>query len=225
MPQVNSISLLILERSSNLRHMSTIKMNVIKDLKLALKDFEPMVKNPRHLWNGRRLKNFSLLPREAWANWLVSAVLSHSQKRDITFMEDTVGGDGFIVDKEKGLVFQTEHVCALNIPKGRKLPDGEQRIIEAINLKIARGPEYAQNKILVAFFDGAGKFSRSKIREAIFGKHNFEAVFCVGLLDSGVNGYSYLVTEFRDSFGSHSISHKVEINGDFTGWKISQIMQ
>lgn len=202
-----------------------IKMNVIKDLRIVLKDFEPMVKNPKYLWNGRRMKNFDLLPREAWANWLISVVLSHLQKADITFMEDKVGGDGFIVDRDRNLVFQTEHVSALDIPEGKKLPSGEQRIIEAINLKIARGPKYAQNKILVAFFDGAGEFFRNKIREAIFGRHNFEAVFCVGLLDSGAEGYSYLVTEFRDSFGDHSISHKVEINGDFTGWKVSQITQ
>lgn len=105
------------------------------------------------------------------------------------------------------------------------MPGGEQRVIDAINLKIAKGPDYAKGKLLAVFFDGAGEFFRSKIREAIFGKHNFEAVFCVGLLDSGESGYSYSVTEFRDSFGDQSVTHKVEINGDFTDWKVSQIMQ
>lgn len=82
-----------------------------------------------------------------------------------------------------------------------------------------------KGKFLLHFFDGAGKFFRSKIREAIFGKHNFEAVFCVGLLDSEVDGYSYSVTEFRDSFGDQSVTHKIDINSDFTDWQISQIMQ
>jgi hypothetical protein len=139
-------------------------------------------------------------------------------------MEDNKG-DGFIVDKERKIIVPTEHVSALNIPKGKKLPDGEQRVIDAINLKIRKGSDYAKNKLLVAFFDGAGKFFRNKIRKAIFGKHNFEAVFCVGLLDSGKNGYSYSVSEFRDSFGDQSITHKVEINGNFTDWQIFQIMQ
>jgi len=197
---------------------------LIKDLKIALKDFEMMVKDPRHLWNGRDIKNFNLRPREAWANWLVCVVLCKVHKRIITFMEDDVG-DGFIVDRERQIVVPTEHVAALDIPKGRRLANGEQRIINAINLKIDRGPEYAQNKLLVVFFDGAGKFFRSKIRESIFGRHNFEAVFCVGLLDSTKHGYSYLVTEFRNSFGKQSMTHKVEINGDFTDWQVTQVME
>jgi hypothetical protein len=200
------------------------KIKLIKNLKIALRDFEPMVKNPKYLWNGRDIQNFSLRPREAWANWLICAALRHMHKRDITFMEDTKG-DGFIVDKERKIIVPTEHVSALNIPKGKELPDGEQRVIDAINLKIAKGPDYARNKLLVAFFDGAGKFFRNKIRKAIFGRHNFKAIFCVGLLNSGKGGYSYSVSEFRDSFGDQSITHIVEINGDFTDWKVSQIMQ
>lgn len=200
------------------------KIKLIKDLKIALKDFEPMVKNPKHLWNGRNIQNFSLRPREAWANWLICAVLRKMHKRNITFMEDDKG-DGFIVDKDKKIIVPTEHVSALNIPKGKNLPSGEQRVIDAINLKIKKGSDYAKEKLLVVFFDGAGEFFRSKIREAIFGRHNFEAVFCVGLLNSGKDGYSYSVSEFRDSFGNKSVTHKVEINGDFTDWKVSQIVQ
>ncbi len=199
-------------------------VQMIKDLKIALKDFESMVKNPKYLWNGRDIQNFTLRPREAWANWLICTVLRGMHKRDITFMEDDEG-DGFIVDKDKKIVVPTEHVSALNIPQGKKLPSGEQRIIDAINLKIAKGREYARGKLLVVFFDGAGTFFRNKIRESIFGKHAFEAVFCVGLLGSSDSGYSYSVTEYRDSFKDQSVTHKVEINGDFTDWKISQIMQ
>lgn len=127
------------------------KMKVIKDLKIALKDFEPMVKNPEWLWTGRRIQNFNLLPREAWGNWLVSVALRKMHNRDITFA-DSEEGDGFIIDKSLKTIFPTEHVSALDIPKGKKWPKGEQRAIGAINLKIARGHDYAQGKILVAFF-------------------------------------------------------------------------
>ena len=200
------------------------RMRVVKDLKIALKDFEPMVKNPKWLWGGRRIQNFNLLPREAWGNWLVSVVLRQMHNRDITFA-DSEEGDGFIVDKTIKSIFPTEHICALDIPKGKQWPKGEQRVIAAIDQKIARGRNYAQGKILVAFFDGAGEFFRNKIREAIFERHNFEAVFGVALLNSGKDIYSYSVSEFRDSFGDQSVTHKVEINGDFTDWKIIQIMQ
>ena len=100
----------------------------------------------------------------------------------------------------------------------------DKEILHGVNLKIDKGADYAKNKLLVVFFDGAGEFYRNKIREAIFGRHGFEAVFCVGLLDSNENGYSYSVSEFRESFGDQSVTHKVEIHGDFSGWDIEQIM-
>lgn len=197
---------------------------MIKDLRIALKDFESMVKDPRYLWNGRDIKDFSLRPREAWANWLICAVLQKVHGVDVTFMEDE-DGDGILFDTRSGNILPTEHVSALNIPKGERLPEGEQRIIDAINLKIARGPEYAKGKTLVVFFDGAGIFYRSKIRENIFKKHAFESVFCVGLATSDVYGYIYTVTEFRDSYGDNSVTHKVHINEDFSDWVVSQIME
>jgi len=200
------------------------KFKIIRDFRIVLKDLELMVKNPSHLWNGRDLQNFSLRPREVWANWLICVVLRHMYKRDITFMEDDKG-DGFIVDKERMVIVPTEHVSALDIPKGKKLSSGEQRVIDAIDLKITKGVEYAKGKLLVVFFDGAGKLYRSKIRESIFERHSFEAIFCVGLLNSDENGYSYSVTEFRDSFGDQSVTHIVKINRDFTDWEIFQIMQ
>ena len=204
--------------------LPSLRRNFIKDLRIALKDFEPMVTNPQFLWNGRKIKNFNLLPREAWASWLICVVLRKMYSRDITFMEDDTC-DGFIVDKDLKLAFPTEHVSALDIPEGKKQATGEQRVIDAINLKIARGSDYAREKILVVFFDGAGQYFRNKIRETVFGRHDFEAVFCVGLLTSSESGYSYYVTEFRDSFGDQSVTHKVEINWNFTDWQITQIMQ
>lgn len=203
---------------------SLLHKKLIRDFKIALKDLEPMVKNPQFLWNGRDIKNFSLRPREAWANWLICVVLQKMHNRSITFMEDDKG-DGFIVDKDRKIIVPTEHVCALDTPKGKKLPSGEKRVVDAINLKIEKGNEYAQGKLLVVFFDGAGEFYRNKIRESIFGKHKFEAVFCVGLLISSNSGYSYTVTEFRDSFKDQSITHRVDIKGDFSDWEVVQIMQ
>ena len=112
------------------------KMQVVKDLGIVLKDFEPMVKDPKWLWSGRRIENFNLLPREAWGNWLVSVVLRKMQNRNITFA-DSEDGDGFIVDKTIKSIFPTEHVSALDIPKGKKWAKGEQRAIEAINLNFS----------------------------------------------------------------------------------------
>ncbi len=200
--------------------MKNIKQ--IKDFKIALKDMEPYIKNPSFLIKGREFTNFSLRPREAWANWLLCVVLQKLHGENITFAED-IKGDGFIVDKNTGEFIPTEHVSALENPFN-KLSKGEDRVINAINQKIEKGSDYAKGKWLVVFFDGAGEFYRNKIRENIKGRHNFGAVYCIGLLNSGDDGYQYSVTEFRESSGDKSITFKVEINLDFTDWKISQIM-
>ena len=196
---------------------------MIKDFKKILKDFEPMVKNPKFLWNGRDIENFTLRPREAWANWLLCIVLRYIHGESITFVEDKEG-DGIILHRESGRWILTEHVSALDIPKGRILPKGEDRIIDAINHKIKKGLDYAKNKNLVVFFDGAGEFYRNKIREGIKGRHGFDAVYCIGLLISSEDGYSYIVTEFREIYGDKSLSYQVKINNDFTSWEVTQIM-
>ncbi|MDD3007076.1 MAG: hypothetical protein PHX30_05885 [Candidatus Pacebacteria bacterium] len=191
----------------------------IKDFRIALKDLEPMVKELKYLHNGRDISNFSLRPREAWANWLLCVVFRELHDDDITFAEDKEG-DGIIIDKLTGQQIRTEHVSALDIPKGKKLPKGEQRVIDAINLKIRKGAEYAKDKFLVVFFDGAGLFYRNKIREAVRGKHNFIAIYCIGLLDSEEDVYTYAITELSDT---HSITFRIEINEDFTDWQIKQL--
>ncbi|TSC76056.1 MAG: Uncharacterized protein G01um101431_1074 [Parcubacteria group bacterium Gr01-1014_31] len=185
---------------------------------------EPYVKNPLFLTQGKRFTNFDMLVREAWANWLITVVIQKITGDRQTFGEKK-DGDGVVwnVDKQNGFV--VEHVCAMDYPAGKQLPTGEERIIWAVEHKIKRGPEYAKDKALVVFFDGAKKFYRSKIREAIYKRHNFKIVFCVGLLEIKDGAYSYIVSEFRDTFKDRSVSHIVYVNQDFTDWQIKQQME
>jgi len=177
-----------------------------------------MVKDPKFLRNGRPIKNFSLLPREFWANWLFCAVLQEIHGADITFAEGTESDDGLIVDKKTGSHIITEHVSALDVPSTSK---GSMRIIESINHKIERGPEYAKGKFLIVFFEGVGEWYRNKIRESINGRHNFKAVYLIGLLDiDKKNGYEYSITELH---AKDSISFKVQINYDFTDYTVTKI--
>ena len=198
------------------------EIKLIKDFHIALKDLEHYVKNPDFLIKGREFTNFSLRPREAWANWLLCVVLRKLHGDNLTFAENP-RGDGFVVNKNTGEVIPTEHVSALENPLN-PLPKGEDRVISAINLKINKGADYAKGKWLIVFFDGAGEFYRNKIRENIKGRHGFGAVYCIGLLTSDQNGYSYSVTEFKDSSGDKSVTFKIDINIDFTDWAISQVM-
>ena len=75
----------------------------IKDFKQVLKDFEPMVKDPKWLHTGRKISNFSLSRREAWANWLLCVVLQKVYKVNFTFVEtDEHEGDGILLNKNSG---------------------------------------------------------------------------------------------------------------------------
>ena len=121
---------------------------MIKNMKKILKDFEPMVKDPKHLWNGPDIENFSLRPREAWGNWLLTAIFQYLYGEEITFMEDDEG-DGVILDKITGNYINTEHVAAMDFPGGKALPKGNERIIGAINHKIAKGENMNKEKLLL----------------------------------------------------------------------------
>lgn len=199
------------------------ELKQIKDLKIALKDMEPYVKNPTFLTQGKRFSNFNMLIREAWANLLICAVMEKITGERYTFQESD--GDGIIGNIDRKTSHIVEHVCAMDFPAGTRPPEGEERVLWAIKHKTERGAEYARNKILVVFFDGAGLFVRSKIRESIFGKHKFKSVICIGLLTEDDTGYEYILTEYRDEYGNKSISYRIKIPMDFSGWAIVQQIQ
>ena len=194
---------------------------LVKDLKIALKDLEPRVKDLKFLLSGREFHNFSMRPKEAWANWLLCAVLQKIHGDDITFGDDEKG-DGIFFDKKTGKWIGTEHVSALDNPSSLStLPKGEARVIEAINHKIKFGPTYAKNKFLIVFFDGAGEWRRDKVRESINDRHSFMGIFLIGLLWSNESGYAYSVTQL---LRNDSITYKIQINSDFNDWEVSRMI-
>ena len=81
-------------------------------------------------------------------------------------------------------------------------------------------PEYANGKCLVVFVDGAEKWYPNRVGRRMDGQHNFNAIYCVGLLIGNDSGYLYSVSRFNKK---HSPTWKVRINSDFTSWKVSQI--
>lgn len=194
----------------------------VRSLKILLKDMEPYVRDAKFLHSGRKFENFKLLPREIWANWLMCVVLQKLHDADITFAEDD-NCDGLFIDKKTGRVVATEHVSALEIPKANLQEKGEARILHAIEHKIKRGCEYAEGKFLIVFFDGAVKWYRNRLREAINGKHNFKSIYCIGLLTVDDSGYAYSLTQFHPKMPETSITYKVKINSSFTDWQVYRL--
>ena len=78
----------------------------IRDLKIALKDMEPYIKNPNFLTQGKRFSNFNMLVREAWANLLICAVMEKITGERFTFQESD--GDGIIGSKDSKIGYIAE---------------------------------------------------------------------------------------------------------------------
>jgi hypothetical protein len=79
-----------------------MKYHVIrfKDLNVALKKIEPMVRDPRRLRTGKPLEKFEYMrPREMLANWLLCATFETIEGRELMFYSDPIGGDGLIRDE------------------------------------------------------------------------------------------------------------------------------
>lgn len=222
--------------------MTQVNGHQIKDLKTVLKDLESMVKdadmNGRpFLLDGNNLSkktdrigidgggSFDMRPREAWVNWLICAVLNEVQPGIFTFQE-IKGGDGIIVEKNTKQGFLFEHVLAMN-PPGTKNPlSVDELVVEAVNKKVQKEidhPGYAKDKHLAVFVfnNGTGEWHPGKVAQDIHGKHPFESIYCASLISVAPDGaQSYSVT----CFGKNSpVSFLVEINKDFTNWKVSLI--
>lgn len=192
----------------------------IRDLLVVLKDFEPMVKDPHFLRNGRRIPNFNLLPREAWGNWLLCVVLKEALGRDMTFQEGDES-DGYILARDTGEHFTTEHVASLNVPSPNNNLRNEGRVLDTIKRKISRGPEYARGKRLVVFIENAELWYPNRVARTIHGRHNFDAVYCIGLVSHDErNGYVYSVTQLDHR---NSPTWKVTIDFDFSNYRVIRV--
>ena len=195
-------------------------VNIIRSFKRLLKVLEPYVKDFRLMIKEKKFPGCHLRPMEVWGNWLICAVLRKYISGEITFADDPEG-DGIILDKRDGSFRYTEHVSAVDNPFSKQnLDTGEKRIIERIKIKIALGDNYADGKILIAFFDGVGLWYRNKVREAISGKHKFYKVYLIGLLSKDEHGFAYSVTELHEN---NSTTFKVQINPNFDSWSVSKM--
>lgn len=99
-----------------------------KSLPVALKEIEPLVRDPRHLHTGKPFERFGgMRPREMLANWLLCATFQQIEGRELMFYSDPVGGDGIIRDEATGETWQTEHVYVSQHSKG---PEAKSLILD-----------------------------------------------------------------------------------------------
>lgn len=196
-----------------------------KNLKVALKELEPFIRNGEHLQTGKPFKRFGgLRSRELLANWLLCvAVNSASQSNRLTFSSDPLGGDGVIRDSETEETWQTEHVL---VPRadGDDTEDVKTLILKQIELKQSKGgTAYASGKTLVVFLNtGGGVWSPNEVTKRLPTPLYFEAVWVVGL--QGVEGgeYTYNVTRLDLRQGNAPV-WRVRIGKYFDAWEVEPI--
>lgn len=197
----------------------------LKSLTVALKELEPFVRGGKPLQSGRPFKNFGgMLPREAWANWLLCAVVNAvAGAEQVTFTTDPVGGDGVIADTKTGETWPTEHVM---VPKARGTtkPDVEATIVKAIADKQKKGgAAYASGKTLVVFSDVGGGtiWYPNKVAKQMPAT-DFAAVWVVSLHLVEDGQYVYSVSEI-DSASGKAYAWLVRIGKDFDSWTVERV--
>lgn len=192
----------------------------IRDMRVALKDMEPYVKNPDFLRTGREFTNFTLRPREFWANWLICTVNNELMGTDLIVSEDPTGGDGILFNRTDDRYVATEHVF---IPPPRQNDNRtvEDLMLSQINLKINRGREYATGKCLVLFSEAIGPFHSNRVARRLAGTHYFDSITMVGLSQTDEEGnYHYWVTFLSPESNRNSVICTIKINSDFTDWTV-----
>jgi hypothetical protein len=151
-----------------------------KSLPVALKEIEPMVRDPRHLQTGKPLAKFGgMSPRELLANWLLCAMSEKIEGRKLLFYSDPIGGDGIIRDEATGETWPTGHIY---VSQHRTGPDAKTLILDAINHKQRNGAAYCRGKTLVVFLDtpAAGVWFPNEVAKALPNPLLFDALWVVG---------------------------------------------
>ncbi len=202
--------------------MTKHRVTQIRDLQIILRDMERYVKDPSFLRVGREFTNFSLRPREVWANWLMCVVANNNNGNDnLTFAEDPTGGDGVILDKETGILMLTEHVF-IPPPQPGDGETVEQLMMNAVHHKMQSGRAYAEGKHLIIFSEAIGPWHPNRVARGIEGAHAFESVFAMCLQRQDDNRYRYGVTRFVAP-PENSPAWSVDIDRDFTSWRVDRV--
>ena len=206
----------------------SVKYPIIQftSLEAALKQLEPIVRKGQHLSTGRPFQKFGgMLPREAWANWLLCAAINVVDGRSLTFTSDPIGGDGLIMDSATGdAVAKTEHVMVRS-RHGRSDTDLETLILQRVEKKLTKGEAYAKEKTLIIFLDedvGNRAWFPNRVAQELPKPHHFKAVWVVSFEGVDEGDYVYQVVHLDVSEGNASVM-RVRIAKDFASWTVTRV--
>jgi len=199
------------------------KVTTIRDLKSLLSDIAPLVKEPRHLYEGRDIPNFRQRPREILANCLICIVGNFEEGQDEwTFGLDPMGGDGVIIKRSTGVGWPTEHVF-VSRENSKQRESLENLMIKAVEHKHRKGEAYAEGNNLVIFADvDGGLWCPNRVGKRIEGKHGFDSVWAGGLEQADGEVYAYWVVRIDEL---QSQVWKVYVDFEKIEWNVEPIQR
>ncbi len=200
-------------------------VKIFKSLTIALKELAPFIQNGEHLQTGRGFKSFNDgRSRELLANWLLCvAINSTTTPERLTFCSDPTGGDGIIYDTVTKETWLTEHVMVPTIPGDSAADDLEKLILNMIEHKRNRGPDYAARKTLIVFLNRAGPaWKPNVVAKQLPDPLLFEAAWVIGLNAVNERKYSYNITRL-DLSGGNAPTWRVHLAEDFSSWSVEPV--
>ena len=150
-----------------------------KSVQAALRELEPIVRNPHLLASGRASTKFAQRPREILGNWLFCAVANFERGRDEILFGDQKDCDGVVFDG-KGWGLFAEHVF---LPRREAQDEAslESLILKAVEHKARKGAPYAKGKTLIVLSDATGRWFPNPATRRIAGKQHFDTVWVMHL--------------------------------------------
>ena len=187
-----------------------------KTMQAALREIEPIARDPKRLASGRPWRKLDQRPREALGNWLLCAVLNFERGREDVIFGDQDDCDGLVFDG-KGWGLFAEHVFVPRRMDGDEA-SLESLILKAVEHKAANGAPYAKGKVLIVLSDATGRWFPNPATRRIAGKHHFDMVWVMHLeRRTGAGRYRYAVTKLDLTKGDAPV-WIVDIAADFKSW-------
>lgn len=163
--------------------------------------------------------------REILGNWLICAVLNHTNNTEaFIFTEDPMqggDGDGSILDLRSGIAKKTEHVFVTH-ERCLNAESIEVAVVEEIQRKQSKGgASYAQGMNLVVLVDTKGEMSPDAIRLAVQGKTDFSSIWIIAFVGCSPNqAYEYMVIETSQGQIGRC---KIDIDFKRDSWVVKQM--
>lgn len=193
---------------------------MVRDLKQFLElVIKQILSTPGSLKKGSKWKNIGLSSRECLGLFLVCLAGRELTGDDWTVASDPETDDGVVVCRtppREGGAFATEQTYIPSFKQG----DINSLVIEAIEAKSSRGPNYGKDRHLVVYCDKTGPLDLQAIKGGIALNNVFFSYWVIARMSP--TNWEYLVANIKATVDIPR-AFQVTIRDDFKGWEIKPL--